>query len=210
MAKLPNPDRDVIARATTHGAVVDRQQVLWRIHNPDGDHPLRWNQLRAQGPLLSARFDPWLGSLTNRSADGTATGVGYFGFDFPACVAEAFQETRAVAVGLDGRAVSAFEPTRPLHLLDLRGNWPIKIGASHLINSGPKDRCRRWAHAIRSTYPDYDGLLYTGMAGTDCVAVYAPPADFFPDRPGFTKQLNDPGLLPYLADAAQQVGYDLA
>jgi hypothetical protein len=100
-------------------------------------------------------------------------------------------------------------PTRELRLLDLRDTWPIGIGASHAINSGPKNRCRAWAHAIRSVHPGYDGFLYAGMAGRDCVVIHSPPGDVFPAAPDFTKPLADPGLAPYVADAADQIGYAL-
>jgi hypothetical protein len=204
MSKLPWPDRAKIAGIDAEVVAVDRP--LWRVHTPAGDYPLRWNELRTFGPLATARFDPWLPPPGDRDADPVTTGAGYFAGDIPACLAEAFQARRMVDRE-GGVQLSAFTPTRQLHLLDLRGGWPIAIGASHLINSGPKDRCRAWAHAIRSVHPGYDGLMYTGMAGRDCVALYSPPGDVFPGLPAFTKPLADPALDPYIAHAAEQIGY---
>ena len=207
MAKLPAPDPAVIASKGPVVGVV--QEHLWRLHAPTGRHPTRWDQLRTYGPLASARFDPWLPPSEDRSADPVTTGVGYFGLDVPSCLAEAFQTNRHISTDRVGLQLSAFLPTRRLRLLDLRGTWPIAIGASHAINSGPRNRCRAWAHAIRSVHPAYDGLLYTGMAGRACAVVYSPPGDLFPAVPDFTKPLADPGLAPYIADAAEQIGYAL-
>lgn len=204
MAKLPWPDPATIASVTTTEVAVDRN--LWRLHRATGAHPLRWSQLRTFGPLLTARFDPWLPPPEERNADPLTSGVGYFGCDVPTCLAEVFQSRRIIDRE-GGVQLTAFEPIRPLRLLDLRGGWPIAIGASHLINSGPKDRCRAWAHAIRSVLPDHDGLLYTGMAGRDCIVLYAPPGDVFPELPAFTKPLADPALDSYIANAAEQIGY---
>jgi hypothetical protein len=204
MSRLPWPDPATIAGVGA--AVATVRQSLWRLHTPAGDYPLRWNQLRAFGPLPRARFDPWLSPPDDRGQDPVTRGVGYFAFDIPACLAEVFQARRVVDRE-GGVQLTAFEPTRQLHLLDLRGGWPIAIGASHLINSGPKDRCRAWAHATRSVHPRYDGLLYTGMAGRDCVALYSPPGGVFPMLPAFTKPLADPALDPYIAKAAEQIGY---
>lgn len=206
MPKLPWPDPAKIASVAA--AVVTVDQDVWRLHTPAGDYPLRWDELRGFGPLPSARFDPWLPPPHDREADPVSSGVGYFAFDIPTSLAEVYQARRTVDRG-GGVQLTAFTPVRPLHVLDLRGDWPIAIGASHLINSGPKDRCRAWAHAIRSAHPGYDGLIYTGMAGRDCVALHAPPGDVFPALPAFTKPLADPALDPYIAHAAEQIGYGI-
>lgn len=207
MAKLPDPDPAVIASRGVVVAVV--QEHLWRLHSPVGRHPTRWDHLRTYGPIASARFDPWLPPPEDRTSDPLTTGVGYFGFDIPTYLAEVFQTTRHISTDRDGIQLSAFMPARQLRLLDLRNTWPIAIGASHAINSGPKNRCRAWAHAIRTVHPGYDGFLYAGMAGRACVVIYSPPGDLFPAAPDFTKPLTDPGLAPYIADAAEQIGYAL-
>lgn len=204
MPKLPWPDPDRIARVEAEVTTLDRP--LWRLHTPAGDHPVRWDGLRAHGPLPGARFDPWLPPPGPREDDLVTAGVGYFGLDVATCLADVFQARRAVDRD-GGVQLTAFEPVRTLRLLDLRAGWPITLGASHLINSGPRDRCRAWAHALRSAYPGHDGLLYTGMAGRDCVALCSPPGDVFPEQPAFSKPLADPALDPYLADAAEQIGY---
>lgn len=202
MAKLPQPDPGHLASTTPEYAEIG--DVLWRLHSPhDLEHPMRWDELRTFGPLLTARFDPWLPPPKERAPDGVA----YFGTDVPTCLAEVFQDTRHVNTGRRGLQLTAFVPARPLRLLDLRGSWPIKVGASHLINSGPRRRCRVWAHALREAYADADGLAYTGMAGRDCATLWARGA--FPDAPDFSRPLSDPALASRVADACSQIGYAL-
>lgn len=202
MAKLPHPNQDTIA--SVEPAWITARPFLWRIHATAGPYARRWNELRSYGPLVSARFDPWPPPPAHRDGQG----VGYFGTDWAACLSEVFQETRTI-VCTGGQRMSGFEPTRDLRLIDLRGNYPVKIGASHAINSGPKNRCRAWARAIRSVHSGHDGFLYTGLAGRTCVVIYSPPGDLFPAAPDFTKPLADPGLAPYIAVAADQIGYAL-
>lgn len=207
MAQLPIPDPALIAARQP-----DLQAVaapLWRLHTPTGAHPTRWDELRGYGPLPTARFDPWPPPPADRAGDAITVAVGYFAFDVPSCLAEVFQTTRHIATTRTAMQLSAFQPRRPLRLLDLRGSWPVAIGASHAINAAAKNRCRRWAQAIREAYRSPDGLLYTGFAGRDCAVVYAPPGDVFPSAPTFTRPLADPALAPYLADAAEQIGYAL-
>jgi hypothetical protein len=202
VAKLPEPDPGRLAATPAEYAEIDG--VLWRLHSPHHlDHPMRWDELRTFGPLFTARFDPWLPPPKERAPEG----VGYFGRDVPTCLAEVFQDTRHVSTSRRGLQLTAFAPTRPLRLLDLRGSWPIRIGASHLINSGPRRRCRVWAHALRKAYPAADGLVFTGMAGRDCVTLHTREA--FPDVPDFSRPLSDPALASRIADACSQIGYAL-
>jgi hypothetical protein len=207
MAKLPDPDVSIIASKDAAYAPTDA--VLWRIHAPTGAHPIRWDALRRFGPLPTARFDPWSPPARDRSGDSVTRGVGYFAFDIPACLAEVFQTTRHISTTRGRLQLSAFEPVRSLNLLDLRSGWPIEIGSSHALNSGPKNRCRTWAEAIRGVHSTTDGLLYIGMAGRDCVVLFEPPGGVIPITPSFTKPLADPGLASRIADAAGQIGYAL-
>lgn len=204
MAKLPEPDPQRLAGTPAEYAEID--DVLWRLHSPHHPgHPMRWDETRSYGPLTTARFDPWLPP----PKEHTPEGVAYFGMDVPTCLAEVFQDTRHVNTSRRGLQLTAFVPTRPLRLLDLRDSWPIRIGASHLINSGPRRRCREWAHALRIAYPRADGLVHLGMAGRDCVTLYTPPGGRIPDVPEFSRPLSDPALASRIADACSQIGYAL-
>ncbi|RLV56093.1 RES domain-containing protein [Aeromicrobium phragmitis] len=199
--KLPPPDPEVIA--SVEPEVWTSQDVLWRIHATGGEHPSAWNALRNWGPLVTARFDPWSPPPTKHD-----DAVGYFGWDWATCLAEVFQTTRSIHVE-PGRGVllTGFQPQRSLSLLDLRGEYPVRVGASHLINSGPRHRCRAWAQALRQAHPNLDGMVYTGIAGRSCVVLYT--AEVFPTSPTFSRQLHDPAIAAHVADAAHQIGYRL-
>lgn len=201
--KLPWPDAEAIAATPPEVSRVEPSTVLWRLHDVSGEHPVGWNSLRHRGPLPTARFDPW-----DPPAGERADGVAYFGFDWPACLAEVFQTTRVVE-SRPGRVllITGFRPVRALSLLDLRGDYPIRVGASHLLNSGPRSRCRSWAAALRRAHPDLDGMLYLGMAARPCAVLYVD--DIFGDVPDFSRQLNDPAIADYVATAATQIGYNV-
>jgi len=202
VVKLPAPDLDKIRDIepqTWTGC-----SVLWRLHETRGNHPLEWNELRRFGPLRSARFDPWIDDPAMRDE-----GVGYFGSDVAACLAEVFQETRHIDALNSGFHLSAFTATRELVLLDLRGGYPIAVGASHSLNGGNRLLCRRWSHAFRTVYPEIDGYVYAGMTGRNCMALFDPALSAFPDLPEFTRAISDTGLAARLADAAQDIGYTL-
>lgn len=200
MPKLPRPDVEVIA--SVEPAYETCGGVLWRVQTVLGDYALAWDELRRFGPFPSARFDPWTPPMAVRES-----GVGYFGFDIATCLAEVFQETRMVNTRAVGYQLTAFTVTRTLRLLDVRGDYPIRVGASHSLNGGAKDRCREWAAAFVTAFPDLDGLLYSGMAGRDCAVLYDPARDAFGDGPDFSRALEDPAIAERIANAVQEIGY---
>lgn len=200
MAKLPKPDLTQIVAVEPE--LVERSEPLWRVHPAVGEHRLAWNALREFGPLRTARFDPWLPPPGPRD-----TGVGYFGFDWATCLAEVFQVKRQVDLTQPGSQISAFRPTRPVRLLDLRGDYPIKVGASHKINNGPKNVCREWAVAFSAAVPNLEGMIFTGMAGRDCVVLYDPAKDAFGPAPLFSRALDDDVIRDRVAQAAASINF---
>lgn len=200
VAKLPKPNLETIRSVTP--AVWETNNALWRLHNPRGEYPRAWNELRRFGPLRDARFDPWAGEARDR-----LEGVGYFGFDIATCLAEVFQDRRRVDALNSDLHVTSIEPTRPLLLLDLRADYPIKIGASHSLNGGSKNLCREWAQALREVHPEVDGFAYIGVAGRNCAVLFDSALSSFPPAPRTTRAISDKGLASWLADAAQQIGY---
>src|SRR5665811_2003327 len=200
MAKLPKPDLDVIASVPP--ITTERTEVLWRVHYVLGDYPRMWNELRRFGPLPSARFDPW---PTPTGAQDT--GVAYFAFDVATCLAEMFQETRKINLAEPGYQLSAFTPTRALSLLDVRGDYPIQIGASHTLNGGQRNRCREWAVALAAVHSGADGMLFQGITGKDCVVMWEPGTDAIADAPDFSRPLGDPSIRQTVATAAKQINY---
>lgn len=204
MVKLPLPPN--LPELQAHApAVVGFQEVLWRVHRRGGSHPIGWDELRYYGPL-SSRFAPQReGPPAVRDE-----GVAYATTDVPTALAEVFQDTRVVNVTRGDPWLAGWRPARELVLLDLTGEWPIRIGASHAINTGRRDHARAWARALRAAWPWADGLLHTSsMTGARCVTAYNPACDSFPPRPGLHQSLADPRLALALLSAAASVGYEL-
>ncbi len=111
----------------------------------------------------------------------------------------------------NGPYLTVWEASRSVRLLDLRGSWPIRQGASHAINTGPHQVCRRWAHAIAVHPQVVDGLLYSSaMTGSDATALFLPATDSFPLNPELSLPLSDPGLAGVVVGAAERIGYAIA
>jgi RES domain-containing protein len=205
VVKLPLPPApEALTLEEGDLAPVARHTVLWRLHRTAGENVIAWNALRFWGPS-HARFDP------QQPPPGPSDrGVSYAALDITTCLAELFQDRRAVDTVRGAPYLTAWRPGRTLHLLDLTGTWPIRNGASHLINTGPHDLCRAWARAIDSRWADLDGLWHvSAMTGEPEIALFTAAADTFPPRPLFSRPLSDPGTRGWVAAAAEQIGYDL-
>lgn len=184
---------------------VSPETVLWRVHDTVGEHVTPWNALRHYGPVATCRFDPH----DPRAGSGKPQGVSYQALDVPTALAERYQVTRTVVRRGRGAAhLTAWRPARTVRLLDLTGTWPIRAGASHVVNTGPRGRCRGWARAILAAWPDLDGLWHTSsMTGRPAAVLWTPAADALPAVPAFSQPLTDPGLADHLAAACELIGY---
>lgn len=172
------------------GDIVEFREVLWCIHRTRGEHVMEWNAMRRYGPLPSARFAP------HPEPPGPgAEGVTYAGVDIATALAEVFQETRVVDTASWAPQATAWVPARSLQLLDLTGTWALRNGAAAALTAAPRPTCREWARAIRSTWPDLDGLLYEStMTGHRNVVLWNPAVETFPARPSFSRSLSHPVL----------------
>lgn len=202
MVKLP---RDPGPLTIDDADLVDwPHQKMVRIHGTVGPHSLHWHQLRHLGPTPT-RFDP------HPPPTGTHPdfAVMYAAADVDTALAEVFQRGRVIEpFAPNSPYLTVWEVGRSLRLLDLRGIWPIRQGASHAINTGPHQVCRRWAHAIAVHPQAVDGLLYTSsMTGSDATALFLPAADSFPLNPELSLPLSDPGLAGALEGAAERIRY---
>ncbi|MEO7125370.1 MAG: RES family NAD+ phosphorylase [Nakamurella sp.] len=202
MVKLP---RDPGALTIEDADLADwRHHRLVRIHGTAGPHSLPWYQLRHFGPTRT-RFDPH----PPPPAIHAGFAVMYAAADVDTALAEVFQLSRTIEPAAPNRPyLTIWTAVRALRLLDIRGTWPLRQGASHAINTGPHPVCRRWAHAIATHPTAVDGLLYTSsMTGTDATALFLPAADSFPPNPELSLPLNDPGPAGALPAAADRIGY---
>ena len=205
MVKLP---RDPGSLTIDTADVVDwPHRKMVRIHGTVGPHSLEWYQLRHFGPTPT-RFDPH----PPPPATHPDFAVMYAAADVDTALAEVFQRGRVIEPSApNGPYLTVWEASRSLRLLDLRGTWPIRQGASHAINTGPHQVCRRWAHAIAIHPQAVDGLLYSSsMTGSDATALFLPAADSLPENPELSLPLSDPGLGGVVECAAERIRYAIA
>lgn len=182
------------------------QEKMVRIHGTVGPRALPWHQLRHFGPIPT-RFDPH----PPPPATHSDFAVMYAAGDVDTAVSEVFQRGRVIEPAApNGPYLTVWAAARVLRLLDLRSTWPIRQGASHVINTGPQPVCRRWAHAIAVHPKAVDGLLYTSsMTGNNAVALFLPAADSFPPHPDVSISLNDPGIAAALEAVAERINYTI-
>ena len=194
------PSRPLVAHPTD---TIHYTGILWRVHRTVGEHALPWNALRDYGPLASMRWDPHPEPPTP-----AAEGVLYTSGDVATALAEVFQVTRLIDTRTAAPRLTAWQPVRALRLLDLSDTWLIRNGASAALPAGPRSTCRRWARAIRVTWPDLDGLAVPStMTGRPNVVLWRPAANSLPESPSFSRALADPLVWSIAQDAATEVGY---
>jgi hypothetical protein len=205
VVKLPLPPApEALRREDSDFYALAEQAVIWRLHRTAGDNVIPWNALRYWGPS-HARFDPHEPPphLQDR-------GVTYGALDIATCLAEVFQDRRVVDTARGAPYFTAWRPARPLQLLDLAGRWPIRNGASHLLNTGPHDLCRIWSRTIYTRWPDLDGLWHiSAMTGKPQVSLFTAARDSFPPRPMFSRPMADPATRGWIAAAAAHIGYEV-
>lgn len=186
MAK--NPQRPPATLTFDTRDLVTFSSPLWRVHTVTGPHALRWNELRHFGPARTMRWDPHPPPPSVHANHG----VSYTAADPSTAFAEVFQRNRAIVVAAD-RALVGWQPSRPLGLLDMTGDWALRNGASASLFAAPKPTTRAWAAAIHHQRPDFEGLLVPStMTGKEMVVLFGPASDSFPAFPAFARVLDDP------------------
>jgi hypothetical protein len=215
MPKLPEPPSVATLRAIGPDVLTLKPDTaLARIFFRGGDHPVVWDELRFFGPT-QARFDHHLSDPAGKPTVGPrgilyAAGAGGPGA-LAVCLAEVFQETRIIDPLDRTPWFVVFRTARALDLLDLRGLWPTRAGASAAISSGSKARARRWSQAIHAAYPDLDGIVYAPSMGgnANAYALFERAGTALPARPAFHRALADPALAAPLLEAAAAINYGL-
>jgi hypothetical protein len=126
-------------------------------------------------------------------------------------VAEAFQDARVIDRVRDAPWLVCFELELDTVLLDLRGAWPTRSGASQAIASGRRDRAQAWSREIYASYRGIVGLLYrSAMAGdTTNIALYERTLGNLPVYPILNLPLSHPGLMSALNRGAAKFGYGI-
>ena len=208
LGAAPDPAQLPDLRADAGGDdVVHLGGPLWRIYTSAGPDAATGPIFRTWGPSAGGRFDPHPRPVSDTSGES----VLYAATDLVTAVAEAYQETRLVERIARAPRLAVWHPTRAVRLLNLTGTWPMRAGAGGLINTGRRAVSQQWARAIRSRWPELDGVLHRSSVTqtATCVTLWAPASDTVPPALSLDRALTDPSILPWLVAACTQTGYDL-
>ena len=206
MAKLPRiRGPEALADIKPEWRVVPIGTALFRIYKRGGDHPTRWDEFRYYGPTGS-RFDHHLEPPHVQSRR-----VLYAARRIETPLGEFFQTRRTIDVRQDVPWLVGFRLARPVRLLNVRGRWSTRAGASTALNSGSRALARRYARAIYEVYAAAQGIWYGSSmdANAPCVALFERAAGSFAAHPAFHHALADPLLFPLLDRCARAFNYAL-
>jgi hypothetical protein len=210
VAKLPEPPgvaalRDIAPQTL----ILPADTKLARIYFATGAHPSHWNQFRSFGPT-AARWDHHLPNARSVAVEQSRA-IFYYAPDVDTCAAEVFQATRRIDRTRNAPGLVVFALREAVTLLDLRGTFATKMGASTAIHSGPRSRARAWARELYDAYPDIHGLYYgSWMNGhAPAVALNERAQRAMPEQPQFHRALNDDMLVETLQQIALRLSYGL-
>lgn len=212
MAKFPrSPGVDALVKLVPAISTLGAGTKLARIYYSRGQHPQVWNQFRHFGPINS-RWDHHRPSAGG-NPEFQPRGIYYAARDAKTCFAEAFQATRRIDRVFRAPWLVVFETLASVNLVDLKGEFATRMGASMAIHSGSRSRARGWAADLYEAYPEIHGILYAASmhGGEPAVAINerALSAAFFPAHPLLHRALADDVLLDPLKHVAQTLGYTL-
>lgn len=205
MEKLPDPPSNFPIPP-----VLEKQKAgsrLWRIYLRAGDHPTVWSGFRTFGPT-SSRFDhhTYPKRVQSRGIIYATAGSAAI----LTALAEFFQSTRHIDRFHNEPWLAAFDLVSPLKLLDMGGTWPVQAGGNMAINSGSRNRARKWSRAIYREYESVEGIWYpSSLTNAACVALYERAAHALPPSPAFNRPLGSKTLLDPLTELAVELGYTL-
>jgi hypothetical protein len=210
VAKLPEPPGVAALRNIPPQTIpLPADTNLARIYFAAGPYPSRWNQFRRFGPT-AARWDHHLPNAAGAAVDQTRATF-YCALDIDTCAAEVFQATRRIDRTRNAPALVVFALREAVTLLDLRGTFATKTGASTAIHSGPRSRVRAWARELYDAYPDIQGFYYgSSMNGHAPAVVLNERAErAMPELPLFHRAFNDDMLVEILQKIALRLSYGL-
>ena len=220
--RLPSPVaarlRAAVPLATELAVLPAGTQVV-RMHSLGGSYPSKWDAMRDWGPTKS-RFDH---HTTPQRVQGRAIAYLAWGSDaFTTTLAEYFQDDSGAGVPFDlvtsRPTITEFELATKVTLLDLSGPWITRAGGNQAICNGPRWRSRLWARAVYAAFGKpgrthlVEGLAYRSSVWGPgyCAALWQMARSAFPPAPRATRLLDDPGLQPALAKAAEELGSYIA
>lgn len=210
MTKFPEPPGVAALRGIAPQILILAADTkLARIYFAAGSHPSCWNKFRSFGPT-AARWDHHLASARSVAVEQDRA-VFYCAPDIDTCVAEVFQATRRIDRTRDAPWLVVLSLREAVTLLDIRGTFATKMGASMAIHSGPRSRARAWARELYDAYPDIQGLYYSSsMNGhAPAVALNERAQRAMPEQPQLHRALNDDMLTETLQQIALRLSYGL-
>ena len=210
MVKFPEPPGVTVLRGiASQNLVLAADTKLARIYFAGGTYPSRWNQFRSFGPA-AARWDHHLPNA-QRIAIEQNRAIFYCAPDVDTCAAEVFQATRRIDRTRNAPWLVVFALREEVTLLDIRGTFATKMGASTAIHSGPRSRARAWARELYDAYPDIQGLYYgASMNGhAPAVTLNERAQRAMSEQPQFHRALNDDILVETLQQIALRLSYGL-
>lgn len=180
---------------------------LFRIYATEGSHPTTWNEFRDYGPLQDKRWEPHPVSLGHHPGHGVMYAASHWTTSF----AKVFQETRRISLTQDARRLAGWSPTRPLRLLQARGGFLTRQGASAALQHGQKSTTRAWAQAIFAQAPlDVDGMLVDSTMQGECLVLWErTAASALPTAPTFEQSLSDPALAPMIRTVRRETNFTI-
>lgn len=211
---LPNPDPAVWPSnlSADQQRTLESDVRLFRFYDSSGANATRWHEFRHWGPT-SARFDHhpngttthpnhsvWYGAVETTDSDGKPTGL-------LTAVAERFQDSRTLPLHTTRISLVVCSPAQKLVLLDLESSWLTQAGGNAAITSGPRAQSRKWARAIRQTYPTVGGLAWRSSVYRPGLAVvlWDLPRSALAERPLLNRQIRD--VVPFLLPVANELNY---
>lgn len=199
-------DRDVVELPS------DSRQLWYRMYPRGGPYPTEWNVFRDYGPLPGGgRFDPHGGKPGPSDQN-----VLYLADSITTVIAEGCQERLIDPADTRDRYIAEFLLEESVRVLDLRGAWPTRAGASQLLVAANHSRPQRYARVlyreyVRSSPRLLDGVMWrSSMDGNGrCLALWNCESAL-PATPDQDRSLADPTLRRTVTRAAGELGYDLA
>ncbi|WP_347352180.1 RES family NAD+ phosphorylase [Intrasporangium sp.] len=201
------PRRPAGPLTRTDADLVRVRSAMWRIAATQGEHVLGWDELRAYGPLRTMRWDPH----HEPPREQPDRAVLYASPDPRTALAEKYQKYREVDPWTDAPYLYGWTSSRDLVLLDVRGGWPLRNGASATLPTGPRNVCRAWAEAILDTWEDLDGIITgSAMDGRDTYALFPQARSSTPPTPLHARALAHPHVYAYVHRWVAEIGYGIA
>lgn len=183
---------------------------------------MSWNAFRSWGPSARGRFD----HHSSPPGDNPDRAILYAAGDGVTALVEVFQTTATVHRTRDEPWLVVLSVDRPIRLLDLRGSWSIRAGASMAITGAEEPATTQaWARAIHEDYPTLHGILYPSAmrgqphedvpAGVDPnlfrhnAALFERASASLASRPRLHMPLTHPALSVLLSQVATDYGFEL-